>query len=308
MNLENGMIMDLTVGPVQYHWPRETLLRFYADLADQPVQQVVLGEVVCSRRRDLKTADWLALGRELRQAGKRVWMGTLALIETEAELRAVRYWAEQDDLGLEANDAAAVYLAWKSGRPWRIGLHVNVYSVDALREYRAMGAVAWLPPVELDLDTIAHVLRLGPEGLEGEVCAFGRLPLALSARCFTARHHGVQKDHCGFICQNDPDGLTMLSQEGEPFLAINGIQTQSAAVQSWLGDLPAIREAGVSSLRLSPCSRDFFEVIGWHQRALAGECSAEDAVQGLRALALPGVLANGYLRHRTPGMQWSLYA
>lgn len=302
------MTFELTVGPVQYHWPRETLLRFYADLADAPVDQVVLGEVVCSRRRDIKPADWLALARELQQAGKRVWLGTLALIETEAELRAVRGMVDLLDVGIEANDAAAVRLAWHAGRPWRIGLHVNVYSAPALAEYVEMGAVAWVPPVELDIDAIGQIMQSAPPSLEAEVSAFGRLPLALSARCFTARHHGVQKDHCGFICQNDPDGLTMQSQEGQAFLAINGIQTQSAAVQCWLGHLPALANAGVRSLRLLPCSRDFTDVIRLHRDVMGGTLSASAALDALQTLALPGPLADGYAHRRTPGLQWSLNA
>lgn len=302
------MTFELTVGPVQYHWPRETLLRFYAGLADAPVEQVVLGEVVCSRRRDLKPTDWLALARELQQAGKRVWLGTLALIETEAELRAVRGLVDEGDVGIEANDAAAVHLAWRAGRPWRIGLHVNVYSAPALAEYVEMGAVAWVPPVELDIDAIGRIAQGAPDGIDTEVWAFGRLPLALSARCFTARHHGVQKDHCGFICQNDPDGLTMQSQEGQAFLSINGIQTQSAAMQCWLGHLPALAAAGVRSLRLSPCSRGFADVIRLHHDVLAGNCTAADALDALQAMPLPGPLADGYAHRRTPGLQWSLNA
>jgi len=39
---------------------------------------------------------------------------------------------------------------------------------------------------------------------ELEVIAFGRLPLAFSARCFTARALDVTKDQCGFRCIPQP--------------------------------------------------------------------------------------------------------
>lgn len=296
--------MTLTVGAVQYHWPRETLFRFYADLADSPAHDVVLGEVVCSRRRDLKPADWLALAAELTQAGKRVWLGTLALIETEAELRGVRQAVERGDVLIEANDAAAVRLAWHAGRPWSIGTHINVYSSEALAEYREMGATRWLSPVELDLDAVQAVLAPHLGHIEAEVIAFGRLPLALSARCFTARHHGLQKDQCGFVCGNDPDGLDVKTQEGQVFLAINGIQTQSGTVQCLLGHLPAIARAGVSALRLSPCAWDFLAVLRLHDAVLGGRLSPGDAEVALRDLKLPGPLSDGFAHARMPGMAW----
>lgn len=298
------MTLTLTVGPVPYHWPRDTLLRFYAELADGPARDIVLGETVCSRRRDLKPADWLALANELTQAGKRVSLGTLALIETEAELRAVRHAVEQGDVQIEANDAAAVRLAWHAERPWTVGTHINVYSSEALAEYREMGATRWLAPVELDLDAVQAVLAPHREAIAAEVFVFGRLPLALSARCFTARHHGLQKDQCGFICANDPDGLTVRSQEGQVFLAINGIQTQSGTVQCLLHHLPRIAGAGVSTLRLSPCARDFHEVLRLHDAVLAGRLGPGDAEAALRGLALPGPLSDGFAFARTPGMRW----
>ena len=39
---------------------------------------------------------------------------------------------------------------------WVIGTHINVYSAPALAEYTALGAVRWLPPVELALEAMAQ--------------------------------------------------------------------------------------------------------------------------------------------------------
>ncbi len=49
--------LALTVGPVLYHWPRQTLLDFYAGIADSVADAVVLGETVCARRRELRLDD-----------------------------------------------------------------------------------------------------------------------------------------------------------------------------------------------------------------------------------------------------------
>ena len=72
--------IELSVGPLLYWWPRNALLDFYAQLADAPVQGIVLGELVCSRRNEIKFEDWLAIARELRAAGKDVRLATMALV------------------------------------------------------------------------------------------------------------------------------------------------------------------------------------------------------------------------------------
>lgn len=303
---------ELSVGPVQYYWTRPTLTAFYADVADSAARTVCLGEVVCSRRHEMKPEDWLDLARDLRQAGKEVVIGTQALIETEAELRGVRRWvelameqaAEPGGVLLEANDTAAVRLL--AGRaPWVIGLHNNVYNAPALAEYAALGATRWVPPVELSLADIALVNPAAEaRAVQTEVFAFGRMPLALSARCFTARHHHLQKDSCGFRCLDDPDGLALRTREGEDFLALNGIQTQSGSVHCLLGERQALQDAGVTRLRLSPTARDFGPVLDAFDAVMNHGADADAALAELRGLHLPGPLSNGYARPRRAGREW----
>jgi collagenase-like PrtC family protease len=45
--------MKIALGPLQYYWPRETVLAFYREVAGWPVDTVYLGETVCSRRREV---------------------------------------------------------------------------------------------------------------------------------------------------------------------------------------------------------------------------------------------------------------
>ena len=295
-------MFKLSVGPVQYYWSRDTLTAFYAEVADSPAHTVCLGEVVCSRRHEMKPEDWLALARELKAAGKEVVIGTQALLETEAELRSLRRWVEQGDFMLEANDTAAVRLL-AGHSPWVIGLHVNVYSAPALAEYAALGATRWVPPVEMSLPDVGKVCPPGA-AVQSEVFAFGRMPLALSARCFTARHHHLQKDHCEFRCLDDPDGLALRTREGQDFLSLNGIQTQSGTVQCLLGEREALQAAGVQRLRLSPTSQDFAEVLRQFDAVMNHGASSSEALAAIQALRMPGPLSNGYARPQRPGMVW----
>lgn len=295
-------MFDLSVGPVQYYWSRQALIDLYAEVADSAATTVCLGEVVCSRRHELKPEDWLDLARDLRQAGKDVVIGTQALIETEAELRTLRRLAEQGDFMLEANDAAAVRLL-AGHAPWVIGLHVNVYSAPALAEYIALGARRWVAPVELPLQTVGQINSPGSL-VPSEVFAFGRMPLALSARCFTARHHHLQKDTCGFRCLDDPDGLVLRTREGQDFLAINGIQTQSGSVHCLLGEKADLVRAGVTRLRLSPTSRGFAEVVRQFDAVMNAGASAAAAIDVLMDLDLPGPLSNGFAQPKRAGLEW----
>jgi collagenase-like PrtC family protease len=306
----------LTVGPLQYWWSRPALMAFYAEVAESPARCVVLGELVCSRRNEYKLEDWVALGRDLRAAGKEVVLATQALVMSEAELRTLRHVVEQDEFAVEAGDASALRVLWQAGqaRPQRpgftLGPHVNIYSREALQEHAALGATRWVPPLELALDAIGRINPgaqrvTGPGGpVQTEVFAFGRMPLAFSARCFTARHHRLNKDECEFRCRDDADGLLLKTSEGDAFLVLNGIQTQSAALHCLVGDGDgdALRAAGASSVRLSPCSRGFARVLALFHEVLNGTLPAAQARAELATLDLPGALVNGFAL-RQAGMQ-----
>jgi collagenase-like PrtC family protease len=223
-----------------------------------------------------------------------VLLATQALIESEAELRTLRRLAAQDEFMLEANDAAALRLAAASGRPFALGPHVNVYSAEALAEYAALGACRWVPAVELPLAAVAAIGAAG--AVAAEMFAFGRLPLAVSARCFTAHHYGLKRDECGWRCLEHPDGLLLRTQDGEDFLALNGLQTLSARVQCLLGWRQPLADAGVTRLRLSPVAAGFAQAIASFDRVFNGGADADAELAALRALALPGALADGYAR------------
>ncbi len=306
-------LAEFSVGALSYWWPRATTLAFYAAIADSSASCVVLGETVCSRRTEMKPGDWLCLARELRQAGKEVVLATLPLLSSEAEWRAVRDLAGQEEFMVEAGDASALHAleqaAQQRASPARfvLGPHLNIYNTEALREHASLGAVRWVAPVELAASAIGHVnppqARVrGPHGEIGtEAWGFGRLALAMSARCFTARHHRLRKDACDFRCRDDADGLPLDSSEGQAFLCINGTQIQSAGLHAVLGEWPALRAAGVSRLRLSPCSRGFVEVLRTFEAVCNEAADPADALEHLRAMDLPGPLVDGYARGM-PGM------
>lgn len=284
--------MRLSLGPIQYFWPRETVLTFYQRLADAPVDIVYLGEVVCSKRRAIRLEDWLGIADFLRAAGKEVVLSTLALVEAESELAMMRRIAENGRFRVEANDMAAVNML--AGRAEFVaGPHLNTYNHETLALLHTVGARRWVMPVELNRDALAALQQKRPAGMQTEVFAFGRLPLAFSARCFTARAHNLGKDECGFRCADDPDGLLLSTREQQAFLTLNGIQTQSAQTYNLLPHLAELDALMVDVVRLSPQTQGIFEIIEVFRAALAGRLDAEEAEAKLRPY-LPYGVSDGY--------------
>jgi len=303
MNAEENARIALTIGPVLYYWPRDVLLHFYADIAESPADTIVLGEVVCSRRHEMKTADWIALGRDLAATGKEVVLATQALVESDADLRVLRRIAEQGEFIVEAGDVSALNVLLDTGARFVLGPHINVYSRPALDEYASLGALRWVAPVELPLAAIGQV-NAGGAPLPTEVFAHGRMPLAFSARCFTARHHRLSKDQCEFRCRDDADGLLLSTTDGQPFLVLNGIQTQSAAQQCLIAERQALLAAGVSRVRLSPSSTRFSQVVDTFDGVMNRGERVDAALISLDAMSPPGGLANGFAHGRS-GLDWS---
>lgn len=269
-------VLKLTVGPIPYFWSRDEVERFYGRLVHAPVDIVYLGETVCSRRRALAPEDWFAIGRTLIATGKRVVLSTLALIEAESELGVLARLCTNDEFPVEANDMAAVELLTREGRPFVGGPTLNVYNARTLGLLVGQGMYRWVPPPELSRFGLAAALTAwraaSPEtALEVEVLAWGRLPLAHSARCFAARACGRRKDDCGFVCGQYPDGIPVATREGEPFLTFNGIQTQSAAPCNLIGELDDMQALGITHVRLSPQREGFWEALDLFARATAGE-------------------------------------
>lgn len=292
-------MLKLALGPVPYFWPRNEVLRFYEEMAQAPAEIIYLGETVCAKRRQLAPQDWLTLGEGLAAAGKQVVLSTLTLIEAESELGALRRQCTDAPFMVEANDMAAVQLL--QGSDFVAGTGINVYNHLALSRLARLGLRRWVLPVELDRTALADLQRLRPAGIETEVLAWGRLPLAHAARCFTARAHGLPKDDCRFRCRDYPDGLLLKTREGEPFLNLNGIQTQSALSQCLIGELPALEALDVDVLRLIPQAQGMGEVVGLFDRVRRGDLDAAEARRRLAQLAPIG-LCNGFYRGG-PGME-----
>lgn len=266
----NAPMPKLALGPILTYWPKETVFEFYQMVADSAVDIVYIGETVCSRRHELRLDDWLDVAELLASRGKEAVLSTQVLIESNAELTTLRKITGNGRYTVEANDMGAVHKV--SGEaPFVAGPHLNIYNAPTLALLASQGAKRWVMPVEIGRAQLEELRKDMPAGLETEVFAYGRMPLAFSARCFTARHFNLSKDDCAFRCIEHPDGLAMRTQEDGEFLTLNGVQTQSGAALDLLDQAQALAQLGVAALRVSPQSQGTLPAIAALAAARAGQ-------------------------------------
>ncbi|HGY1012757.1 TPA: U32 family peptidase [Aeromonas salmonicida subsp. smithia] len=255
--------MQFSLGPLLFYWPKADTQAFYQAAADSQADIIYLGETVCSKRRELKADDWIALARQVASTGKQVVLSTLALISAPSELKEVKRLVDNGDLLVEANDLGTVQLANEAGLPFVCGPAINAYNADVLRMLLKQGMTRWVMPVELSRDWLVQLsqdLGAARQQFEVEVFAYGHLPLAYSARCFTARSLDKPKDNCELACIHYPTGRLASSREGQKVFNLNGIQTQSGYCYNLGNELGGMADL-VDVVRLSPEGPDTLEML-----------------------------------------------
>lgn len=187
--------MKLTVGPLLFNWPAEMWADFYARIADEaPVDRVIIGEGVCSKRLPFYADRICAAVERLQRAGKTVLFASLILVTLERERRASADLIGDPEIGVEVNDLTLMNWVNETTR-FTIGPFVNVYNKSTLAFLAKKGARLICLPPELPFASVESLARAAAALNVGlEVWAYGRVPLAISARCYHARVHGLTKN------------------------------------------------------------------------------------------------------------------
>ncbi len=286
-----GIAAALTLGPLLFNWPAERRRDFYFSIADEaPVETVHLGEAVCVKRAPFFDPHLPEVIERLQRGGKEVVLSTPMLVATDADMATTRSLTEFDELMVEVNDLAALSLV--EGRAFMVGPTINVYNESTLAYLAARGAVRVCLPFELPATSI-DILAALP--VETEVQVFGRTPLAISARCYHARAHGLTKDGCQYVCDRDANGMAVETLDGDSFLAVNGTQTLSHTYVDLIGELHSLAASGVGRFRLSPHNIDMVAVAKSIRGVLDGERDAADARAAIASLLPDAAFSNGFL-------------
>ncbi len=288
-----------SLGPLLYFWPKSQVENFYQQAMRSNADIVYLGESVCSKRRELKASDWLDLAKSLASHGKQVVISTMALLEAPSEVSILKRYIDNGDFAIEANDVSAIELAQQKRVPFVVGPAINAYNAHTLRLLLKQGMTRWCMPVELSREWLNNVLIQAQQlnirdQFEVEVFSHGYLPLAYSARCFTARAQNKAKDECQTCCIQYPTGLQVSSQEGQEVFNLNGIQTQSGYCYNLVNALPEMAQL-VDVVRLSPLGDETFSHL---EQFRANE-------NGDHPIALESRQCNGYW-YQMAGIETSL--
>jgi O2-independent ubiquinone biosynthesis protein UbiV len=290
----------LTLGPVLYNWPAEKKRDFYFRIADEaPVNVVYIGEVTCSKRAPFFSPYIPEVCERLEQAGKEVVLSSLALVMTARERNELRALTSESPWLIEANDLSAINLL--RGEKHVVGPFVNVYNEGTLEYFYQTGATRVVLNCELPSASISE-LGKAAKGRELEVQVYGRLPLALSARCYHARSHNLSKDGCQYVCEQDPDGMDVRTLDDTAFLAVNGTQTMSYTVNSLLSELETLKNFGITHFRIWPQSTDMVEIARIFRDTLDGHDDGENFQRLLRKTKSIAPLSNGFF-HATEGFR-----
>lgn len=298
------MTTNLSLGPVLFHWPVEQWLDFYKRVADEAdIDRVYLGEVVCQKRAPFYEKHYFDVMERLQRAGKEVVLSTLAEVSLRHDRKCVASICDMEDVLIEVNDFSA--LPQLCGRMHAIGPYINVYNEGTLHLLAMRGAAHFCLAPEIPAESLAVLAKAAKDrALTTEVQVFGRVSLALSARCYHARAHGRTKDNCQYACGEDTDGMEVTTIDGRPFLAINGIQTLSYECLNMLQEIPALTRMGVDYLRLSPQNCDMVEVARIFREQLNRNKGASKTAIAKVAQVWPDTpFINGFF-HKQPGQNW----
>lgn len=294
--IQNG---KLTLGPLLYHWEGQRARDFYFRIADEaPVDCVYLGEVVCSKRQVFFEPYRDAVIERLQRAGKQVVLSSLALMTLPREAEALRAEAAKG-LWVEANDVAAIQILKETnpGKPFVVGPMINVLNEGTMAYLAKQGARRIVFASEMTGKALTYLAAREPK-VEKEVQVFGRQSLAIAMRCYHARAHGRDKDHCRFACKEDPDGLEIETLTGQKILIANGVQTLSYGYLALLEEMLALQTAGISHFRLSPQDCDMVRVSFLYRDLLAGLIAPDSVRNSLESLIKNIPFVNGFYHGR----------
>ncbi len=268
----------LTLGPCLFNWKVNTWQDFYYKIADNsPIDEVYLGEVVCYKRYPFFEVAFDNVVKRLIAGGKKVHFSSFSLILSDLEMNTCKklITKAQNNTLIEVNDVGLLGLL--KDKPYIVGPTVNVYNEGTLRVLENQGAKRFCFPYEIDKESLKIIAKSTKPETEKEIFIFGRMPLAIAARCYHSRIHHTTKDDCKYVCEKDYNGKTISTLVDENFLTINGTQTMSYAYNNLVNEIPNLLNMGINIFRISPHHMDMIKIIDLFKNVLDKKIDSKEA-------------------------------
>lgn len=274
----------LTLGPCLFNWKVNDWRDFYFKIAEESiVDEVYIGEVVCYKRYPFFEVALDDVINRLESCGKKVNLSGFSLILGDLEMNTSKKFidkAKNNRHLIEINDVGLLGLL--KDTPHIIGPTINVYNESTMETLVEQGAKRVCFPYEIDNKSLAILSQV--KNCEKEIFAFGRMPLAIAARCYHARIHKTQKDDCKYVCEKDYDGKPITTLMDENFLVVNGTQTMSFSYNNLINELDELIKMGINVFRISPHYMDMVSVISIFNKVLLKQIQSVEAISLLKKL------------------------
>ncbi|MDH4101018.1 MAG: U32 family peptidase, partial [Nitrospirota bacterium] len=125
--------MDISLGPLLFHWGKDNFYKFYEEMAETDVAVVYLGEVVCADRKGVELEDMAAVAKMLADKGKQVYLSTLGLMATAKEVQMTRDLCALP-FDIEANNPGVFSIVTpEAGKKVAAGPHLTLYNTPSVK-------------------------------------------------------------------------------------------------------------------------------------------------------------------------------
>ncbi len=274
----------LTLGPCLFNWKVNDWKDFYFKIAEESViNEVYLGEVVCYKRWPFFEVALEDVIKRLQSCGKKVHLSGFSLILSDLEMNTTKKFIEianNNGYLIEVNDIGLLGLL--KNKPFIVGPTINVYNESTMETLANQGATRFCFPYEIDKESLNILSKTTL--CEKEMFVFGRMPLAIAARCYHARIHKTTKDDCKYVCEKDYNGKPISTLLDENFLAVNGTQTMSFSYNNLIGELLEMQNLGINVFRISPHFFDMVSIIQSFKDVLDKKISSSEAMHKIKTI------------------------
>jgi collagenase-like PrtC family protease len=283
--------LQISLAPAPSNWGKEKIKQFYKEVALMPVDNVYIGETVCSKRDVFSLKDIEEITGILKQNNKKVIFSTLGLLTTLEEFDIAKGLLSIAD-GVEVNSLGILNLLLEKPRNQEIviGSFLNTYNRDTAEVFLSFGSTRIVLPSEISFSSIADIAT---KTKALEVTVWGSLTCSISWRCYTARSFGLERKNCAMKCMNHPQGMLLKNVDDKDLFIIDGPQVLSAMNYCLIEQIEELKSIGIQTIRIQPSINCSAQIVDLFKQAIDGKIPLNEAKVELEKYSPHGI-SNGW--------------